>query len=329
MAKAPEAAVHTGGDVDGILNYQAADVERVWTKRDGAGSDMSLDGAVWDSRRVLVRNGREQRDLTLDTAGFALLPDEKGAHIDYYDEHSVVHTYYKDCESLLKGVTGATHCYAFDHNIRSTSGNASGRRLRGGNLVQGPAGLVHGDYTATSAPKRLALLAQPPKLNDALRPVLGEKPLLPAALADEALRQGRRFAFINVWRPISTVQCKPLACCDASTVASDDLLVFEIHYSDRVGENYFARHRSSHRWNYFPSMTRDEVLLLKQWDSDGALDATCLPSGIVGQLHALWRYAVGGRKPATFSLHSAFEDPSSPAGCPDRESIEVRCVLIY
>ena len=32
---------------------------------------------------------------------------------------------------------------------------------------------------------------------------------------------------------------------------------------------------------------------------------------------------------ATFALHSAFADPSSPPNAPDRESIEVRLLLIY
>ncbi len=31
---------------------------------------------------------------------------------------------------------------------------------------------------------------------------------------------------------------------------------------------------------------------------------------------------------ATFALHTAFEDPSTPPDAPPRESIEVRCVVI-
>ena len=33
--------------------------------------------------------------------------------------------------------------------------------------------------------------------------------------------------------------------------------------------------------------------------------------------------------PATFSLHSAFVDPQSPANAADRESIEVRTVAFF
>mmetsp|Transcript_40148 Transcript_40148/g.106217 ORF Transcript_40148/g.106217 Transcript_40148/m.106217 type:complete len:348 (+) Transcript_40148:16-1059(+) len=304
------------GDVEGVFNYQAADVTHVFTRRDGGGSDATLHGAQWDAHQVVVRNGRQQPGITFDKSGFALHSDPKEVHVDYYDEQSVICTYYSECEELLRCVTGARYVRAFDHNVRSEAGQKSGKRLHGGNLVQGPAGIVHGDYTAASAPRRLRLLSEAPKMNDPLRPVLGDTPLVPPAVADDALLHGRRFAFINIWRPISTVLTNPLACCDASTVSADDLLVFEIHYADRIGENYFAKYSPSHGWHYFPKMTRDEVLLLKQWDSCGDL---------VAGASAVREAA----PPSTFSLHSAFLDPSSPPGAPDRESIEVRLVAIY
>ena len=34
--------------------------------------------------------------------------------------------------------------------------------------IQAPATLVHGDYTLTSAPRRVAILGEPPKTNDVL-----------------------------------------------------------------------------------------------------------------------------------------------------------------
>lgn len=293
--------------VQAVLNYQAPGVEAVYTKRDSGGSDASLQGAEWDSCQVVVSDGRHStQPFTLDRNGFALREEAQPPNRrseDYYDQDRVIGEYYGECEALLKRVTGAAVVKAFDHNVRSAAGKASGRRLVGGSLVQEPAGLVHGDYTRCSAPRRLQQLGLPPKLNDALRSTLGDEPLLPSALVEDALSGKKRFAFINVWRPISTVRSKPLACCDATTVAADDLLVFSIHYADRVGENYFARHSPDHKWVYFSEMSPDEVLLIKQWDT--------APCG------------------ATFSLHTAFADPSSPPSAPERESIEVRCVLVY
>jgi hypothetical protein len=80
-----------------------------------------------------------------------------------------------------------------------------------------------------------------------------------------------RFALINVWRNIADepVATHALALCDAQTVTPGDLSVFELHYADRVGENYFSKQAPGHEWYYYPAMTRDEALLIKQWDSAG------------------------------------------------------------
>jgi hypothetical protein len=102
-------------------------------------------------------------------------------------------------------------------------------------------------------------------------------------------------------------------------VHPEDLVVFEIHYQDRVGENYFAKHSPRHRWYFYPGMRRDEVLLIKQWDSAGELAQS---QGVRGD-------AKGDQDASTFSFHSAFEDPATLTGAPDRWSIEVRCVVLY
>ena len=107
--------------------------------------------------------------------------------------------------------------------------------------------------------------------------------------------------------------------CDAQTVDPDELVVFEIHYSDRVGENYFAKHAETQQMYYYPMMTKDEALLIKQWDSAGALAQSDGREGDSARPNG----------PCTFSFHSAFDDPSTPEGAPDRWSIEVRCMVIY
>jgi hypothetical protein len=111
----------------------------------------------------------------------------------------------------------------------------------------------------------------------------------------------------------------PLALCDARTVRPEDLAVFEIHYEDRIGENYFARHADRHRWTWFPRLTKDEALLIKQWDSAGPL------------ARSRGADADGSRpgEPCTFSFHSAFQDATVPDDAPDRWSIEVRCAVLY
>ena len=252
---------------------------------------------------------------TCERNGFELLDAPLEQKIDFLDHKSVVLDYYPLCEALVANVTGAT-AYAFDHNIRSASGQANKAAINEGQNVQGPAHVVHGDYTLQSAPDRLAQLGLPPSGNDTLRGVLpADQALLPKDI------EGKRYAIINVWRNIvdEPVVTHPLALCDAQTVDPDELVVFEIHYTDRIGENYFAKHAESHRMYYYPEMTKDEALLIKQWDSAGALAQSNGEQGDAAKPDA----------PCTFSFHSAFDDPSTPEDAPDRWSIEVRCMVIY
>jgi len=304
--------------VAGHFNYQKPGVTLVKTRRDATGSDAGLEGADWDGWTVLVHNARLQPP-TVAKNGFQLVDDDiESLGIDFLDDAAVTKAYYPECERLLKAATGAVTVKAFDHNVRSTRGFEEGKRLKGGNAVQQPAPIVHGDYTATSAPRRVELLGETPKLNDVLRPILGDKPLLSEAEVAAVAKEKKHFALMNVWRNISLepVRHTPLACCDAQTQRSQDFLTFEIHYADRVGENYFARHSDLHKWFYFPEMRRTEAMLIKQWDSNGALAQGAKADASDG-------------KPSTFTLHSAFKDPMTTPDTPSRESIEVRCVLLF
>lgn len=305
---------------------------KVLTRRNVAGSDNNMEGLHIDLRPIRVWNGRiASPALTLEVNGFQLCqrpsPSEaaSGESTDFYDNRWVLERYYPDCARVLKEATGAARVIPFDHNVRSASGKANGTKLQGGNAVQGPALLVHGDYTLTSAPQRIRDLAEPPKINDTLRPLLGaDRSALPpkhieSLLSNAGVASGSRWAIINVWRNIrpEPVQSIPLAMCDGQSVSPADLVVFEIHYGDRIGENYLSKHNPRHKWHYFPHLARDEVLLLKQWDSAGGLARF---GGAQGDAHT---------GTSTFSFHSAFMDPTTPDDAPDRESIEVRCIVLY
>lgn len=120
---------------------------------------------------------------------------------------------------------------------------------------------------------------------------------------DAALLDGR-FAIVNLWRPIGrTVEKWPLALVDARTLAEGDLIATDLVYRDRVGETYSLGFSPGQKWYYFPRLTPDEAILIKGYDSDEEV--------------------------ARFTAHSAFDDPQSPAGAPERESIEVRALVIY
>jgi hypothetical protein len=298
----------------------------VLTRRDRDGSDAGFEGVVIEKRDMLVRDARlldgESRP-SLAENGFELVPRPPGrSDLDFLQHEQVVGEYYGDCARIVQDLTGAAQVFAFDHNVRSAQGKKSRTRIAGGQEVQGPAHMVHGDYTLASAPQRVRELAQPPSRNDTLRPFVAEgQSVIPPELVDRVLGESGRFAIVNLWRSIAAepVATRPIALCDAQSVDPEDLVVFEIHYEDRIGENYFARHSPRHRWYFYPELTRDEALLIKQWDSAGAL----------ARSRGKQADASAGDAPCTFSFHSAFKDPATPPDAPDRWSIEVRCAALY
>jgi hypothetical protein len=253
----------------------------VGTVRRPDGSDGDDFGAVWTSHRVPVGDGRAA-GLQLDRNGVQLVGshvDAELAGLDLLDQDDVLKRYYPHCCELVRAITGATEVVAFDHNVRGREMKAQGAVIEGGNAVQGPASVIHNDYTVQGAPRRLEQLAsEASSINDQSRQA-GERLVSPATM--RRVRQGGRWAMINVWRNIlhTPVQKTPLAAVDGATVslprsqsASGDgeVVTFEIRYSDRVGENYMLKHKPSQDFYYFPAMERSEAMLIKVFDSASA-----------------------------------------------------------
>jgi hypothetical protein len=238
---------------------------------------------VFADSRVAVRDGRPLAGaLSLDREGFKLVPHQSRVH-DFYDEDELKRVYYPEVERLVKAETGATRVHIFDHTLRNGAIPERPAEKEGEQLIREPVLRVHNDYTLKSGPQRV-------------RDLMGDE-------APDLLN--RRFAVVNVWRPIrGPVEEKPLALCDARSVAPQDWVATDLLYPDRVGEIYYVAHNPAQRWFYFPQMARDEAVLLKCYDS-----------------------ATDGR--ARFSPHSAFADPTSPADARPRESIEVRTLIFF
>ena len=232
-------------------------------------------------RRVEVRDMRQVTDLlSLDRQGFLLVRHETAVD-DLYDDEAIAGVYDRELEALLAGVTGADRVAVFDHTRRSDS--AEGAVNPDG--FRGPASRVHVDYTVDSGPKRAA---------DAL----GQEEV------DRVLAAGGRIVQVNVWRPIhGPVLRTPIALADAGSVRPEELIATDQVFPDRIGEIYQLAHGPGQRWYWAPRMERDEVLLIKGWDS---LD--------------------DGR--ARFTPHGAFQLEEQVPDAPPRESIEVRTYLV-
>jgi hypothetical protein len=244
------------------------------------GVDAALNiGAEFEKRRVAIHDARDLNPAAcLDRQGFTLRPHATRI-TDFYSLDEARLAYDAELTELVLSASGASEALVFDHTLRSDS-----RQVRGQQATREPASVIHNDYTDASAEKRL-------------------KDLLPASKAEERLQH--RYAIINVWRSIAgTVLSSPLACCDAATIDPADLVASERRSKERIGELELASWNPAHRWYYYPEMNRDEVLLIKTFDS-----------------------AMDGR--ARRSIHTAFLNPLAPSHAPARESIESRLLVFF
>jgi hypothetical protein len=268
------------GDVEADLVYLAPMTERPHSYTYDPPPGVPRTNTANAPHRVMVHDARPLvADLSLDREGFELA-EQRSAVCDFYDEDELRRVYYPEAERLVARYTGALRVIIFDHTIRRRQWGAEDRAA---GMPRQPATRVHNDYTERSAPQRI-------------RDLMGDE-------ADALL--GRRYEFINVWRPIrGPLRDAPLAMCDARSVSPGDMVASDLIYRDRKGEIYLMQHNPKQRWYYVPEMRADEVLLLKCYDS-----------------------ARDGR--AVLSPHGAFEDPTAPADVLPRESIELRTIAFH
>jgi len=264
--------------IEATLNYIVNDGTKIFTETAAPGGTDVRTGGKPDPHRVTIRNGRHHaRGFTLDHNGFHLIRHDTTVS-DFFDEAEVRQVYYAEMEVLVKAESRASRVVVFDHTLR-TADDA----VREARKMREVVSRVHNDYTEWSGPQRV-------------------RDLLPQE-ADELLR--RRFAIIQVWRPIRhPVETFPLAICDARTLASEDLVVSERRYPNRIGQTYAITYNPQHAWYWFPRMQRNEALVFKVYDTlrDGR---------------------------ARWTAHTSFRDPTSPPDARPRESIEIRTLAFF
>ena len=267
--------------VQAALNYLARpEAAAVYIASVGGGEVAPHEGE-YIAQTVTLRNARlHPGEFSLDREGFRLVP-HASAVSDFYDDAQIARIYAGEVKALLRAATGAARVEIFDHTRRSASG-----AVRKSRLVREPSATVHNDYTERSGPNRL-------------RTHFEHAPGQAEALLS------RRFAIVNVWRSIAgTVRTAPLALCDASSVQASERITVERRAKDRTGELQLAVYSPRHRWYWYPTMTMDEAVLIKTYDS-----------------------ATDGR--TRFTIHSAFTDPTAAAASPPRESMETRCFVFF
>jgi hypothetical protein len=264
--------------IEATFNYIKNTGEKLFTYTGGPGSLDVRTGGTVEPHQMKIHNGRQQtKDFTLDRNGFHFVPHPTKV-TDFFNEDEIKRVYYPEMEALVKAESGAKRVVVFDHTLRTADDE-----LREKTKIREVVRRVHNDYTEWSGPQRV-------------RDILPDE-------ADDLL--SRRFAIIQVWRPIRhPVETFPLAICDARSVSANDFVISERVYPNRVGQTYAVGYNPDHEWYWFPRMRRDEALVFKVFDS--------LKDG-----RARW------------TAHTAFEDPTSPPNARPRESIEIRTLAFF
>jgi len=291
--------------VQAVFNYPRRDPTGVPPKINKTGdNDASKETMLVDQVDMQVHDARQlEAPPTLDRQGFQLVPHTTA--VDFSSPEDVASRYVSEMEELVRKHTGAERCILFDHTIRRVheAGSAKGFGVASkGGFTASAVNKVHGDYTAWGAPRRVLELSRPTESGSFVEPPLSEKEA-------QEIVAARRFMIVNVWRNISReapVKRMPLALVDCTSVGAEDTFTVELVFKDRVGENLALDQKQEHRWCYFPDMEFEEALLFKTFDNVDDGDVT-------------------GR----YTIHSAFDDPTTRPEDPTRESIEVRVLAIF
>lgn len=287
-----------GRSVEGIVYHlvPGAEKSRVIIRPPEEGD--AIRTADYAAHRVRVHDARPvARRLTLDENGLALVR-HKSAVTDFYDQALVERVYYPEVAALVRTMTGARAVIVFDHTLRIDEGTGRDGGPEKRDADKGDSG--------AHDPRRRQARAPVRNVHNDYTPKSGPqrvRDLLPADQAERWL--GGRYGVINVWRPLKgPVKTAPFAVADATSLRPEDFHATDLVYRDRVGEIYEVAYHPRQRWYYVPAMQPDEALLLKCYDSaeDG---------------------------PARFTAHTAFDDPTTPADAPPRESIEARVLVLY
>ena len=264
--------------IEPTVNYLVNNGTEVFTYTGGPGSLDVRTGGAQDPHKVVMQNGRPHvNEFNLEVDGFRFVGHDTKMQ-NFLDEAEVKRVYYPEMEALIKAESGAKRVVVFDHTLR-TADDAFREQQKIREVVR----RAHNDYTEWSGPQRV-------------RDIVPDE-------AEELLK--RRFAIIQVWRPIRyPVETHPLAIADARSVSFDDFIISERRYPDRVGQTYAVAHNPKHKWFWFPHQARNEALVFKVYDS-----------------------AKDGR--ARWTAHTAFDDPTSGPNSRPRESIEIRTLAFF
>ena len=225
---------------------------------------------------IEVHNARprfEAGEINLDQNGFTL-SSNRATVTDYRDDDEVKAKYHPQMIDLVKRETGAAHAFVRGHLIRTENPI---------DFNDGYARFVHCDYNMT-------------RIHEMAHDLFAEQGVTP--------NKNWKYAWYNTWQPFDNpAHHNPLTCIDWESLPEGD--VIDYYYTGRGNDSKVAApvYNPDHRWCYFPEMSTEEVLVIKQLDERP------------------------GR--AYYCPHVSFDNKSVSEDLPPRRSIETRLVAVF
>jgi hypothetical protein len=212
-------------------------------------------------------------EIGLDKTGFTLSTN-KTACTDFRDDEVIKRDYLPEMRDLVCRLTGAKAAYHYSHLVRTETPV---------DFNDGYARFVHCDYNV----RRIEEMSETVLRNHGVEP-----------------EKGWKYAWFNTWQPFDNPAINnPLAFIDAGSLPRED--VIDYYYTGRNRDSLVAApvYSPAHRWCYFPEMSTEEVIVLKQMDQR--------PDRVV------------------YCPHTSFDNPLVGGDAPPRRSIETRIVAVF
>ena len=230
------------------------------------GETVTIDRTAPDLVRTIIADGQT---ITIDTTREGvrtLTVDGTEITIDRSEEANL--------ESFLQEFTGASAAYHYGFLVRTETPV---------DFNDGYARFVHCDYNVA-------------RIESMSHDVLRDNGVEP--------KKGELYAWFNTLQPFDNPAINnPLAFIDAGSLPRED--VIDYYYTGRNRDSLVAApvYNPNNRWCYFPEMTTDEVIILKQMDQR--------PDRVL------------------YCPHTSFDNPTAEAEAPPRRSIETRVLAVF
>jgi len=225
--------------VSASVNYHVHSPNRQYFYIDAHGIEGNLISPTLTKTNITVEDLRDSSKTLNFSSNSVEFINSPSSIKDFTSSEDWQTRYNQELTALLTRQLDIKDVVIFDHTIRIDTKTADRK----------PARNVHGDYSESSAQKRL-------------EDILGKS---------QATQWARgHYGFINIWRPIeSPIKSSPLGFINPESVSKRDWITLGLIYPDREGEIMGLVYNEHHHWFYLSHMAPNEVVMFNIYDNKG------------------------------------------------------------